>query len=338
VPARAGQIVWLVGDRFLIAPEIDATVGRKERLKVDGAHLDVPALIAEIATDDLFSQDRAIIVDDFKPRARELSSGRRRQLIDVLGRLGPGLLLVLATYPEVGGPQGAPNDLEKALSKLGRKVELKAPPEWRERELASWVTSYAHSKGKRISADAAAAMVEQVGADLGALAQELGKVILSIDQSAQQITLGDLDVVSRSAVGLPRLLRAVSARNAAASLAELESLLRADLEPAAIFGALSSSARMIARALMAEKRGASREELAKELGVAPGRAYYLMADARRIREADVGHWLQLLLLFDVASKRGGNPEQLLALLVLGLCAKITTAQFALAASAYWTLD
>lgn len=333
------QIFWFVGDRFLLAPEIDKAVRERERLTVDGAHLDVSALIAEISTSDLFSRERAIVVDDFRPRAKELSQDRRLRLIEALGRLPSGVVLVFATYFEPGsGAQGGPNNLEKALAKLGRKIEKKAPPQWRERELASWVTSYAHSKGKRISAEAAGAIVERVGANLGILAQEIDKVILSLDESAADIALDHLDIVSRGTVGFHKLLRAIGARDPRTGLAALEDLLRADEEPAAILGALSSSARMIARAKMAAERGANRDELARELSVPPGRAYYLLNDARRISEDDIEAWLDLLLHCDVAMKRGGEPKQLLSLLILGLCSRITPDEFQASASAYSMLD
>jgi DNA polymerase-3 subunit delta len=331
------RILWFVGDRFLIAPEVDKAVGDRQRLTVDGAHLDVSELIAEISTSDLFSGERAIVVDDFRPRSKELTAQRRARLKDALGALPCGLVLVFTTYPEPGAG-GPANDLEKALSKLGRKIAKQAPPEWRERELASWVTSYAHSKGMRISAEAAAAVVEEVGSDLGILAQEIDKVILSMDESAAEIALGDLEIVSRGAVGFHKLLRAVGARDARAALQALEDLLRADEEPAAVLGALSASARMIARARMAAKRGATRDMVAQELGVPPGRAYYLLSDARRICDDDVEAWLDLLLECDVALKRRGDPKQLLSLLVLGLCAKITPDEFRASASAYSMLD
>lgn len=332
------DVVWFVGDRFLIAPEIDKAVGRRHRLALDGAHLDVSALIAEISTSDLFTRERAIVVDDFEPKAKELTAERRKSLIGALGRLPPDLVLVFATYLEGSGSAGSPNDLEKALAKLGRRVEKKAPPEWREQELASWVTSYVHGKKRSISAEAAAAIVERVGANLGTLAQEIDKVILSMDESATQITIDDLSVVSMGTVGFHKLLKAVGARDARRALEALEDLLRADVEPAAILGAVSSSARMIARAKMAAKRGAGRDEIARELGVPPGRAYYLVNDARRICDGDIEAWLDLLLQCDVAMKRRGDPKLALSLLVLGLCSKITPEEFRGAVAAYSMLD
>lgn len=223
---------------------------------------------------------------------------------------GPeGVRLVLVASRAAG--------LAKALGEHADVVQVKAPPPW---ETPGWVVQWFRRLGRRITPEAAAALVETVGTDLRELAS-----------AAEQLTVAhegpiDAAAVHRQFRGLDSqvwtFVDATLERDPAAALRHLHALLAKGENPIGILSALARQMRTLAVA-----RGAGRTPaaaIARELGVKEGAVKRALRQARRFSDADVRGAFRALAEADVALKGGERgeqepPEMVLELLVAEIC-------------------
>ncbi len=151
---------------------------------------------------------------------------------------------------------------------------------------------------------------------------EVEKAALAGGPENRRVTVAEI----RAVVGEHRLrhvfdlTRALSARDAAAALALLESLLNAGEEPLAVLGMLTREARATWQAADALRAGRAPEEIARSLRRPPAAATALLERARSVSVAGAAR--QLARCWDVERrlKLGGTPRPELSLLVADLCA------------------
>ena len=135
------------------------------------------------------------------------------------------------------------------------------------RALATWLRAHAQAVGYELREDAAGLLVELSGDDLTRLVGEVEKAALAGGPENRRVTVAEV----RAVVGEHRLrhvfdlTRALSARDAAAALALLESLLNAGEEPLAVLGMLAREARATWQAADALRAGRAPEEIARSL-------------------------------------------------------------------------
>ena len=190
------------------------------------------------------------------------------------------------------------------------------------RALAAWLRAHAQSVGYELREDAAGLLVELSGDDLTRLVGEVEKAALAGGPENRRVTVAEI----RAVVGEHRLrhvfdlTRALSARDPAAALALLESLLNAGEEPLAVLGMLTREARATWQAADALRAGRAPEEIARSLRRPPAAATALLERARSVSVAAAAR--QLARCWDVERrlKLGGAARPELSLLVADLCA------------------
>lgn len=197
-----------------------------------------------------------------------------------------------------------------------------AAPALTGRPLAAWLRTHAQACGYELREDAAGLLVELSGDDLTRLVGEVEKAALAGGPENRRVTVAEV----RAVVGEHRLrhvfdlTRALSARDAAAALALLESLLNAGEEPLAVLGMLTREARATWQAVDALRAGRAPEEIARSLGRPPAAATALLERARSLSGPTAARHVVRCWDVERRLKLGGAARPELSLLVADLCA------------------
>lgn len=171
-----GGVFFLQGDdafgreealRGLIDVHVDPAVRDFNLDQLRGSDVDVDALASILATPPMMAEWRVVVIRDAEPLA---GSSRARTLILETARTPPpGLALVLSADTS-GSRARFWTDLAKAARTIPfRGVGLEELPDW-------LVERARESHGLTVEHDAARALVQAVGTDLGVLHQELVKL------------------------------------------------------------------------------------------------------------------------------------------------------------------
>jgi DNA polymerase-3 subunit delta len=160
--------------------------------------------------------------------------------------------------------------LYKALQQHGTITESTAP---RERDLPAWVAAQAKARGRALTADAAALLVESVGRDLATLDAAVDRLTLFVEGNAP-IDVGAVEqVVPHSrARTVWELVDAVADRKAADALARAHELMGQGEEALKLLAMLARQFRQLLIGRGARANGASPEECAVAAGIPPFRA------------------------------------------------------------------
>jgi len=189
------------------------------------------------------------------------------------------------------------------------------------RALAGWLRAHAQAVGYELQDDAASLLVELSGDDLTQLVGEVEKAALAGGPDNRRVTVAEV----RAVVGEHRLrhvfdlTRALSARDAGAALAVLESLLSAGEDPLAVLGMLTREARATWQAVGALRVGRPAEEIARSLRRPPAAAAALLDRARSLSPAAAARQLGRCWDVERRLKLGGLARPELSLLVADLC-------------------
>jgi DNA polymerase-3 subunit delta len=190
------------------------------------------------------------------------------------------------------------------------------------RALASWLRLHAEANGYELRDDAASLLVELSGDDLTQLVGEVEKAALAGGPGNRRVTAAEI----RAVVGEHRLrhvfdlTRALSARDPAAALSLLESLLNGGEEPLSILGMLTREARATWQAAGALRAGRAPEDIARSLRRPPAAAAALLERARSVSPAAAARHLARCWDVERRLKLGGAARSELSLLVADLCA------------------
>jgi DNA polymerase-3 subunit delta len=284
-----------------------------------GNELDAETLDALLGTPPMLAERRVVVIRDVD----KLKKDARTLLLRYLDHPARDTILVLVA------PAGAKAD--KPLSERAAAVEF--APLTGDR-LPKWVAYHATTTLDRaITPDAAALLVEAVGADLAQLAVELEKLASftpdAIDERAVAAVVG-----VRRSESLGALLDAVAAKDATAALGLVSGVLQQPKTSAvSIVMSLTTQTLAMAYGAAARANGTPARALfneymtlLKESGAFPGRpwgeavtAWARNTDRWSVSELDTA--LTALLATDAALKETGlsSDEQLLMSLVLTLC-------------------
>jgi DNA polymerase-3 subunit delta len=226
----------------------------------------------------------------------------------------PSTVLLLLADALLDGSHWLPRTLPP-----GSVVAVPAPAG---RGLVTWLRAHAQARGYEIREDAAALLVELSGDDLARLVGEVEKAALAGGPDNRRVTVAEI----RAVVGEHRLrhvfelTRALSARDRAAALVLLESLLNAGEEPLAVLGMLAREARATWQAVDALRTGRAPEEIARSLRRPPAAATALLERARGLSSPAAARQLARCWEVERRLKQGGVARPELSLLVADLCA------------------
>ena len=150
------------------------------------------------------------------------------------------LVLDVKTFPDN-------TKLAKALPDAA-KIACKTPPAYKIHELKPWLVEWAKTAHKKkLAPDAAELMLELVGASMGSLNQELGKLAVAVG-AKPGIAVEDVGrMVGRSkAADVFRIMDAIGDGKPGEALSVLEELFTEGEDPMAVMGPLTAQLRKLA--------------------------------------------------------------------------------------------
>jgi DNA polymerase-3 subunit delta len=284
--------------RRVLGEETDDGLGE---VRLDGREAEWRTFRDEIDQIGMFGDHRLVVLDE----ADEFVTQHRAALETALQRLShrTTVLFLVRTWP-------ATTKLAKFAEKSGLAVDCKEPTG---DVLARWLVDEARdAHGKKLDRDAAALLVELVGAEFGLAATELDKLV---SYAGDRDRIGTEEV--RLLVGGWKaettfvMLSAVQAGRIGPALAELDKLLTANEAPQRILGGIEYVFRRLATATELSRQGTPLPDAAKQAGV-----HFREIDAttqylRRLGRPRAERLLQRMVAADGDMKGGsGLPERI----------------------------
>lgn len=299
---RRAEAVHRIVARYLEPEERALNLDR-----LDASEVDVQEVLTRADTLPFFGRTRVVVVHGVD---RMSAAGQER----------------LAAYLEAGPPPSvlvlearSLDRRRKLAAVMARVAEVVDAEPLDARGAAAWVVARARSLGKRMTTEAARALVAAVGVDLHALAGEVDKLV-AYAADRPQVDVADVEALAAhgAEVSVFALTDAVGEGDAEGALRVLRRL--ADREnPVGLVALLAGHFRALLYTRALKDRGASAEEVRSALG---SRAWLY----RRYREQveRFGHRLwelhREIERVDLALKTSGAPaEVLLESLVIRLC-------------------
>lgn len=284
-------------ERFLVdrclAALRTAVVGDKAGFNHDAFEVKESGLAAVLnaaRTLPMFAKRRLVVgrgIDTLK--ADELE-----QLAPYVADPNPSTCLVL-----VGDKIDARLRAFQALKKAGYLHEFQR---LKDRELASWVAREASARKLAMDSDAALALADAAGPDLGRLSQALEQ--LSLYTAGARVGRTDVEelIPETRERGVFELTKAIGQGDLPLALRLLANMLRNREAPLKIQFMLVRQIRQIWRAKELAATGASRQEIASAVGIAPFFLDDVLVPARRMSTAALARSLRRLYDADRALK------------------------------------
>ena len=250
-------------------------------------------------------------VDLFK-----LPEGEREKIGETLGDI-PDWCTVVFTHETVAWKP------DKRLKKLWEPIQANAEivdfQKQNQRELISWVSRHFMARGKRISNDLCAYLIDITDGTMTSLSGEIHKI--SSYSGADEIRKSDIDAVTEPVLDavVYQMTDAISQGDYGLALQKLQQLLKMQQEPLGILGAIGGHFRRISTARILQENGRNATELAKLYGIQDYPARKSMEAARKFSPQLCKIAAELVLETDRKIKTSfDDPERLLELLILQL--------------------
>ncbi len=203
-------------------------------------------------------------------------------------------------------------------------IDCNPPPP---RSILSWLPGWAERRyGKQLQADAAALLVELVGAEPGPLDQELQKLSVFVGDR-EAITADDVDalVVAGRTRTVWELGNAAASGDATTALRILDQLLMAGTTPVSIHAAVALQFRRLARAARLILAGVPTQTALRQAGVPEFAIRQSVEQLRHVGRVRLLRMYDLLLEADLQLKSSdADPRQVLERLILTLAAPAET--------------
>ena len=259
--------------------------------------------------------DRTLIhvdeVDLFK-----LPEWERNKIAEVLSDI-PDWCTVVFTYETVAWKPD--KRLKKFWETLEREACIVEFCKQDQRDLISWIQRHFVARGKRISPELAAYLIDITGGTMTALAGEIAKI--AAYSGSDTICRADIDAVTEPVLDAVvfQMTDLMSQGRFSQALQKLQELLKMQQEPILILGAIGGNFRRIAVARTLIDHALPYGELMKLCGMADYAARKTMDAARKFRPEFCAKAAQLILETDYKMKTSfDDPQRLLEMLVLQL--------------------
>jgi len=291
-------------DDFLAGLELEPlrAKARERGYAEEEVPADDPVAIANaLGTGSLFDAGRLVIVRDADDAKEPSLKAIARWAEDPT----PDTRLVLLCE--------TPAAAKRIAKALGDAVEVRTPddvPPW---ETPGWVSKRARSLGRRMTADAAKALVEALGTDLRELAGAVDQLAASTPED------GAIDVAAVSAQfrgvesRIHEFVDALFDRDRTQALRRLRALLSHGEPPILITASIAAQLRILAMLSGAERRPAA--AVAKELGIREGAVKRAMRRSRNFSPDEIRRAYRLVADADLAFKSEDDDPLVLELLV-----------------------
>ena len=291
--------------------------------RFDGREAGLTAVLDELSTRAMFGDgQRLVLVED----ADNFVTQHRSRLEDYITRPKPGgvLLLEVSTWPKN-------TRLYKLVDANGLQIECKSPTE---SKLIKWLIGWSKSQhAATLQQEAAEALLELVGPELGLLDQELAKLAVSVPQGQP---IGP-DLVLELVGGWRAktawdLLDAAAAGQARAALVQLDRLILAGEHPIALLAQMSSTLRRFAAAtrIIEQAEAAGRRPNLRQALEEAGVKTFVLAKSeeqlRRLGRQRAANLFRWLLEADLELKGASalKPRVVLERLIVRMAAQLQT--------------
>ncbi len=260
-----------------------------------------------------FLSDRRVVV---VRNAHLIEQSARTEAFETyLGSVNPTTVLLL-----VSSDIDKRKKLYKAVRKCGDAEAVDCAPPKRN-EIPQWIRDEAKARGKRIAANAVAALTRSVGSDLQVLTNELNNISSFV---GERETIEREDVEAVTSVQFHErvfaLSDAIGARNAKGALEMLDGLLDTGERVASVLGYIDRHFKHLYRTRQLLDGGVPREKLAEKMGVHPFFAQNLAAQATSRSLDELSDVFAPIVVAELSIKTSAMPERTaLEMLVLHLC-------------------
>lgn len=246
----------------------------------------------------------------------KLPESDRNKIGEILSDI-PEWCTVIFTYETV---QWKP---DRRLKKLWEAIDSSAIivefAKQSQRDLISWATRHFAARGKQISNDLCAYLIDITGGTMTALSGEISKI--AAFSGADIITKHDIDSVTEPVLDAVvfQMTDLLGEGKYGPALEKLQTLLKMQQEPLAILGAVGGHFRRLSTARTLLDNGRNTSDLMKLCGIPDYPARKTMEAARRFSPAFCRRAAQLVLETDYRMKTSfDEQERLLELLILQL--------------------
>lgn len=212
---------------------------------------------------------------------------------------------------------------DKRLKKLWDAVEKNALivefPKQEQRDLIAWVTRHFTARGKRITPDLCAYLIDITGGTMTALSGEISKICAY--SGADEIKRSDIDAVTEPVLDAVvfEMTDMLGRQEYGGALVKLRQLLQMQQEPLLILGAIGSHFRRLSTARTLLDNGRSSTELMKLCGMGDYAARKNMSAASRFSASFYASAAELVMQTDYSMKTSlDDPERLLEVLIVQL--------------------
>jgi len=306
-PAKASKppvhLLW-GEDAFLLREGAFELLGDLRPVEVDAAEWR-GGETADLATPSLFGERRALLVSN----AKALPEEGVRELARYLEAPDPDAPLILLAV--VGERAKAPTALAKLVKDRGTVTEVKI----QRKELPAWILRRAKAKELDLAPDGAAALVETLGEEPGALDQALDQLASAF--GGQRVTR---EIVSRQFRGLGEqhvwdLCDKAFARDLPGAMRSLRTLLESGEAGLLILGSITARLRDVVRIKALPER-MSQTDAAQAAGLRfDWQVRRYREQARRFAPQELADIHEVIAWADRALKSGATEDVVLPLVV-----------------------
>lgn len=305
---KAAPVTLLWGeDEFLLREAAVELLGDLQPVEVDGGQWQ-GGETGDLATPSLFGERRALLVSN----ARALTDDGVRELARYLEAPDPGAPLVLVAV--VGDRAKAPAALVKLVKGVGTVTEVKI----QRKELPAWILKRAKTRELDLAPDGAAALVDTLGEEPGALARALDQLATAF--AGERISR---EIVSRQFRGLGEqhvwdLCDKAFSRDLPGAMRSLRTLLEAGEAGLMLLGAITSRLRDLIRVKALPERLAP-TEAAKQAGLRfDWQVRRYREQAKRFSPEGLAGLHERIAWADRALKSGATDDVVLPMLVAAI--------------------
>jgi DNA polymerase-3 subunit delta len=308
VSPKAAPVTLLWGeDEFLLREAALELLGDLQPVEVDGG-LWQGGETGDLATPSLFGEPRALLVSN----ARALPDDGVRELARYLETPDPGAPLVLVAV--VGDRAKAPAALVKLVKGVGTVTEVKI----QRKELPAWILKRAKTRELDLAPDGAAALVDILGEEPGALARAVDQLATAF--AGERISR---EIVSRQFRGLGEqhvwdLCDKAFSRDLPGAMRSLRTLLEAGEAGLMLLGAITSRLRDLIRVKSLPERLAP-PEAARQAGLRfDWQVRRYREQAKRFSPEGLAGIHERIAWADRALKSGATDDVVLPMLVAAI--------------------
>ncbi len=266
----------------------------------------LPAALGDLSSPSLFGGVDVLVIR----HAEALDERSQERVLEVMPRLGPKAFIVLIAR--------SPDMRRRLFAACQREGGAHAFPAIERRAMPDWVRRLARERGHEIAPQAAQELIDRVGNDLGALANELEKLSVHVGPRAR--IDGDAVraiVAAARGHGVDELSDRLARRDVAGAAVALRQLLAEGEPPLKILAFVAANLRRALHVAELTETGLTPDEVGRRLGM-PG--WLVSKNLGRGTATRLAAGLTALRELDRDLKRSRAPEAAFEAAILRIAA------------------